>query len=471
MVGVVAAVALLVTTAGALAPTQRAVAAERIETGRAEVQIRVVGAFDDKPGSALRADSLASSADGDAAVAAVLSDLQDFWALELSTDDGPGLAAPAGGYVSMDSSSTAGGSALCITTPRQITGNAFYCASGDGIVYDSSALVPVLLGSYGSAGLVAAFAHEFGHAVQAQIGPTPADRQGDPERFPAILIEAQADCDAGAFLAWVSGTASRGLGTGPATSRGTGPGMDPGAGSVAGSEAAGEPAADPWAQTRRVRLPAESLVRAVAPLLDFRDPATVSPADPTAHGLGLDRLGFVLTGLRGGAAACPAMTADDLQLTLGREGVTTSPPSTLPRYSSMPDAVAAATASVQAFAGSLGEGAAVQVAPAADPTDLARAGGIGQFAAGAAVALAAGRTIAGSGPDGQLDDGRNAVVAACFTGAWTASVFGHAGVDELGSWPTDADEALDLIRGRPGVTFDELAGYSDGFHLGWSACR
>ena len=52
--------------------------------------------------------------------------------------------------------------------------------------------------------LAASFAHEFGHAVQAQVGPTPADRRHDPDRYPSILIEAQADCDAGAFLAWAA---------------------------------------------------------------------------------------------------------------------------------------------------------------------------------------------------------------------------------------------------------------------------
>jgi hypothetical protein len=273
----------------------------------------------------------------------------------------------------------------------------------------------VLLGSYGSAGLAVAFAHEFGHAVQAQEGPTADDRARDPDRYPSILIEAQADCDAGAFLAWASSGAAE-----------------------------------------RVHIPPASLVRAAAPLLDFRDPATVSRQDPAAHGLGLDRLTALLTGYRGGGAACPQMTVENLPVTLGREGVTTSPPSTLPRFSSTADALAAATSSVTAFAGQLGLSLPA-VTP--DAGDLALAAPLGQFAAASAVAAAAGRAVTGSG-----------VGAACFTGAWAASVFGHAQVDELGSWPTDADEAMDLIRSRPGVSFDELAGYADGFERGWSAC-
>jgi hypothetical protein len=316
----------------------------------------------------------------------------------------------------MDSTAAAG-RALCISDPAQIAGNAFYCPTYDGIVFDSSALVPVLLGSYGSAGLAVAFAHEFGHAVQARVGPTADDRAKDPGRYPSILIEAQADCDAGAFLAWASSGAAE-----------------------------------------RVHIPPASLVRAVAPLLDFRDPATVPRADPAAHGLGLDRLTALLTGYRGGGAACPQLTVENLPVTLGREGVTTSLPSTLPRFSSTADVLASATSSVTAFAGQLGLSVPTV---AAAPADLELAAPLGQFAAASAVALAAGRAVSAGG---------SAVGAACFTGAWAASVFGHAQVDELGSWPTDADEAMDLIRSRPGVSFDELAGYADGFARGWAAC-
>ncbi len=388
--------------------------AERVDLAPPGVAVRAANSFGPAAGEP---PTLASSADGDRAVSAVLADLEDYWSQELGANGGPGFTPPSGGYVSMDSTA-ATGSALCIGDPSQVAGNTFYCPQGDGIVFDSSSLVPVLLGRYGTAGLAASFAHEFGHVVQARIGPTPQQRQRDPERYPSILVEAQADCDAGAFLA---------------------------------SASAGE--------TKRLHLPPASLLRAVAPLLDFRDPATLSPTAATAHGLGLDRLSFVLTGLRGGSAACSAMTADDLDVTLGRSGVTTSPPSTLSRYPSNRAAEAAAAESVSAFAEQSKPAVSIRP-PVADDADRRAAAPLGQFAAGAAVALAAGREITGS-PAG----------AACFTGAWTASVFGRAGVDELGSWPTDADEAMDLIRTRPGARFEDLAAFADGFHQGYTACR
>ncbi len=100
-------------------------AAERIDLTTRAVPIAVAGAFG-SAGSAADPDPLANSADGDRAVAAVLADLQDFWNEQLSAGGGSGLRAPAGGYVSMDSTATAG-RALCISDPAQIAGNAFYC--------------------------------------------------------------------------------------------------------------------------------------------------------------------------------------------------------------------------------------------------------------------------------------------------------------------------------------------------------
>ena len=108
----------------------------------------------------------------------MFADLAEFWSAQLSRPGGRGWCRRRAG--SSRWTPRVGGcgrvagppDALCITDPAQIAGNAFYCPGQDGIVFDSAGLVPVLLGSYGSAGLAAAFAHEFGHAVQAQAGPS-----------------------------------------------------------------------------------------------------------------------------------------------------------------------------------------------------------------------------------------------------------------------------------------------------------
>ncbi|SDP30695.1 Predicted metalloprotease [Nakamurella panacisegetis] len=352
----------------------------------------------------------------DAVVAGVLTDLNTYWSATLPTAFGHEFAPLTGGYVSIDSSADAGRS-WCITSPSQIAGNAYYCPTGDAIVYDSAGLVPVLLGHYGAAGLTASFAHEFGHAIQARIGPTAAQRTADPTKYPSLLIEAQGDCFAGAFLAEA----------------------------VAG-------------RTAHVRLPEPSMVRAVAPLLDFADPVTVRVDDPTAHGLALDRLTAVLDGYRSGAAACHALTRGALHPTLGRAGLTDTPRPH--RFASTAAALAAGRPAMLALAARLPAAAGSAAAATPSAADLAAAAPYGQFAAAAALALSIGRATKGT-----------AVGAACFAGAWTASVFGHAADGALGSWGGDADEALNMLRARPDATIGELAGFADGFARGLAACR
>jgi hypothetical protein len=129
-----------------------------------------------------------------------------------------------------------------------------------------------------------------------------------------------------------------------------------------------------------------------------------------------------------------------------------------PRYASPADVDRAAVASIQAFdPTALPENSGT----VADPADLRAAAPFGQFARAAATALAAGRARFGAD---------RPVAAACYLGAWTGFVYGKAGRGDLGSWPGDADEAMDMLRTRPGATFDELAGYSDGFDGGLPAC-
>lgn len=385
------------------------VAAETIVTGRAGTAavptIRHIGV----PGPVITHD--------DDDVAGVLADLDAFYSAALPMDFDRPFVPLAGGYVSIDSAAGSGTS-YCVSSPDQIAGNAYYCPSGDAIVYDSAGLIPVLIGHYGAAGLTAAFAHEFGHAIQARIGPTPQQRAADPSRYPSLLIEAQGDCFAGAFLAW----------------------------SVAGRSA-------------HVRLPASSMVRAVAPLLDFSDPVAVKADDSTAHGLSLDRLIALIRGYRSGVAACHRLADADLQPTLGRPGVTSTD---IPdRFTSTAAAISSARTSISGFTTTLPTTAAVTGLATAMPSpgDLRSAAPYGQFADGASLALAVGRSITGSSTG-----------AACFTGAWTSGVFGRAPAGQLGSWAGDADEALNMLRARPEATFGELEAFADGFTMGWSAC-
>ena len=377
----------------------------------------VAGIDDAAPPLAIRhvgVATMTSNAD-DAVVAGVLADLGTFWAGTLPTAFDKPFVPLAGGYVSIDSTA-ATGTSYCVSSPDQISGNAYYCPTGDAIVYDSAGLVPVLIGHYGVAGLTAAFAHEFGHAIQDRIGPTAADRSAHPALYPTLLIEAQGDCYSGAFLAWA----------------------------VAG-------------HTEHVRLPESSMVRAVAPLLDFGDPVDVPVGDATAHGLALDRLADLLLGYRRGPAACHALTRAAMAPTLGRQGLDDHPG--VDRFAGTTAALTTARTSVTAFLAEVLPGRASVADEQPTTADLGAAEPYGQFADAATVALAVGRSATGSA------DG-----AACFTGAWTGSVFGHAKAGALGSWGGDADEALNMLRARPGVDFGELEAYADGFAGGWSAC-
>jgi predicted metalloprotease len=343
-------------------------------------------------------------------VAGILADIVDFWRAGL------GSRTPlTGGYTLIDTAATAatGNPSICASAREVVSGNAFYCPPEDRIVVDAAALLPVLRDRYGVGGLAASLAHEFGHAVQARIGPTAEQRRSAPGRYPQILLEAQADCAAGAFLQWA----------------------------VDG-------------HSRRLQLPPGSLAAAVAPLLDFRDaPGPSTAAFGTAHpvhGLSLDRLRFLLRGIRDGSAACSGMKVADLRLTLDRAGTGAKGGR---RFADLSAVHTAAAVSVATF----DRETAVR---AADPRDTAAATPYGQFAQATATALATGR---GSYPD--------RAGAACFTGAWTSAVFGKAGRGELGSWPGDGDEALALIRNRPAATWAELAAFADGFDRGRSACH
>lgn len=75
--------------------------------------------------------------------------------------------------------------------------NAWYCGQKDSIGWDRTPthLVGVLAKTYGPLVMAAVFSHEFGHAIQ---GPKRLDLKTSQQ----VYYESQADCAAGAFLAW-----------------------------------------------------------------------------------------------------------------------------------------------------------------------------------------------------------------------------------------------------------------------------
>ncbi len=337
----------------------------------------------------------------EALIGAIMADLTRFWSEALPPITGRTFTPLRGSIVAVDSSA-ASGSAPCVATPADIVGNAYYCPSDDGIVYDATTLVPVLLHRSGIGGLITTFAHEYGHAVQERIAA--AVRAPNAEPAPTALVtEARADCDAGAFLAWAT------AGHAP-----------------------------------RLHVDTGILISAIGPLVDFSDPATVQPDDPTAHGLAVDRLTWFLTGFRGGAGACVHL-GEPLQTTLGR---TDGKPDASPRYATPSLLLAAAERSIEAF-----DGRRSDASPSG--AQMRATAPHGQFAQATALALA---TAGAAGDD--------AAAAACFAGSWVHAVVAHASPGDLGGWPGDADEGLAAVLLQPGADFADVTGYIDGFRSG-----
>jgi predicted metalloprotease len=345
-------------------------------------------------------------------VRAVVADLTTFWAAALPPITGRPFTPLRGTLTAMDSTA-ASGSAPCVASPADIVGNAYYCPSADGIVYDATTLVPVLLHRYGIGGLVTTFAHEFGHAIEARITSA---HPGSPAPSP-LTVEARADCDAGAFLAWVR------AGRAPNT-----------------------------------RLGADMMLRAIGPLVDFSDPVTLTPDDPTAHGLAVDRLSWFVEGYSAGAPACVRLgqKSEPLRTTLGQ--IRDAGSMVTRRFATRPGLLAAAQRSIAAFSPAAAASAHRTDDAAAFAAFVDRVAPHGQFAIASAVALTAAPAA---------DD---APAAACFAGTWVRSVFGHAPHGELGSWPGDADEGLAAVLLAPHASFQSARGYINGFDSGSAAC-
>lgn len=165
-----------------------------------------------------------------------------------------------------------------VTSPRcdgrvaqydDVEGNAFAasCREGELVAYDEPGLFTRLAEQYGQVGPVVVLAHEWGHVAQSQGGLL-------NRPVPTVLVEQQADCFAGA---WVAYARDQGL----------------------AAELADASALD-------------SMVAAV---LEFRDQPGSSADSMTAHGSGFDRVRAFQEGFEGGSSRCSTYFTDPPTLT------------------------------------------------------------------------------------------------------------------------------------------------------------
>lgn len=139
-------------------------------------------------------------------------------------------------------------------TYRDAEDNAFYCYKSNFIAYDDVGLFPQIFRDFGTLAVPLVLAHEWGHAIQ--------DRADNIEQQ-TVLKELQSDCFAGAWVKRVADGEAKGL-----------------------------------------KLEGGNLDRALAALIQFRDPLGSSADDPNAHGSGFDRVNAFQQGYDDGAEQC-----------------------------------------------------------------------------------------------------------------------------------------------------------------------
>jgi predicted metalloprotease len=195
---------------------------------------------------------------------AAIGDIQDFWESEMPAVYGiPYERLPNSDIHAYTAKTNMKSITECARatnrTYEDFKGNAFFCRLDGTVNYDNGALFPRLYKKFGTAFTLAlVLSHEWGHVIQAQTGT----------QFPVtVLSEQQADCFAGAWVASV--------------------------------EAGGSPQLD---------LEPGDLDRALAGLLELRDPPGNDPTEKGAHGSGFDRVNAFQQGVQGGVARCAQFT-------------------------------------------------------------------------------------------------------------------------------------------------------------------
>jgi predicted metalloprotease len=212
--------------------------------------------------------------DIDRLAATVVTDVKQFWTETFPTEFDKQFEDLEGGYYSVDTADADSKAPPCARRASDVEGNAFYCPTEDVIAWDRSALLPVLKEKFGEAAVMFVLAHEMGHAVQRRTGLTIAKQQANPEEYPTILIEAQADCYAGSFVRWVAD-----------------------------------------GKSGHLTISKDRLDTAMEALVMFRDPVGTEQDDQDAHGDAFDRVSAFQDGYDQGVELCKDMSIENRTFT------------------------------------------------------------------------------------------------------------------------------------------------------------
>ncbi|MCP2167011.1 neutral zinc metallopeptidase [Goodfellowiella coeruleoviolacea] len=403
----------------------------------------------------------------DRLAATAVVDVEQYWKETFPNTFGRQWTPLSGGVYSVDTSDARADPPPCTDSAVDVEGNAFYCPSADAIAWDRAALLPSLRDRYGDVAVVVVLAHEMGHAVQNRTGLTAEKEQRDPQRYPTILIEAMADCYAGAFVHWAT-----------------------------------------EGKAAHLSISEDSLDTALGALVAFRDPVGTAQTDQSAHGNAFDRVSAFQDGYRQGPGLCSTMSVDNRRFTqqaftsyedqarggnlpfdemvqavaedldgyfaalVGQGGGTWTTP-TLAEATS-----ATACAAEQGPVELCPDHRSIQVLPRGKLAQLHEA--LGDYATGTLLASRYGLgAVAALGRSTQGDQAGQA--ALCLAGAYTGAVLSRQ--EGFGLSPGDLDEAVQVLlandyaaRDADGNTnldagFDRVATFRSGVFDGASSCQ
>ncbi|GAB2818241.1 neutral zinc metallopeptidase [Lentzea nigeriaca] len=210
----------------------------------------------------------------DKLAATALTDIDEFWTQSFQQTFNKPWKKLTGGYYSVDTADATAKPPPCTQKAADVEGNAFYCPAADAIAWDRASLLPVLQDRFGEAAVVVVLAHEIGHAVQNRMGITPEAERREPDKYPTILTEAQADCFAGSFVRNVTD-----------------------------------------GKSKRLDIGTDALDKALGALITFRDPVGTSPEDAQAHGSAFDRVAAFQDGYQQGTKFCAQMSVQNRTFT------------------------------------------------------------------------------------------------------------------------------------------------------------